>query len=258
VTRICVGVGLIRSLSVAPARGESCRYEESREGTVDASGLERVVVEARAGSLVIRGRAGLEEVRAEGVACAGKSDHLESIRLITERSGTTARVEVEIPDVDWSFFSGSSPRLDLEVDVPAGVALEVRDSSGAMEIRGVGSADVKDSSGEIVIEDVSGDLRIDDSSGSIEVSDVAGDVRLEDSSGGIEVRRVMGSVVVDRDSSGSIEIERVEHNVLVRRDSSGSISVADIGGDFTVERDTSGGIRFDRVEGRVDIPERKR
>ena len=253
-----VGVGVILSLWAVPAYADSCDYEEPRTATLDAAGLERVVVRARAGSLSIVGKSGLGEVRVEGIACAGKRDHLESVRLVTERTGSTATIEVEIPDTDWSMFSGTSPRLDLEVDVPHGVALEVKDSSGAMEIRGVGSADVQDSSGEIVIEDVSGDLRIDDSSGSIEVSDVSGDVRLEDSSGGIEVRRVGGSVVVDRDSSGSIEVEKVQQNVLVRRDSSGSISVADVGGDFTVERDSSGSIHYEDVEGRVDIPENKR
>ena len=256
--KVPVGVGVILSLSAVPAHTDSCRYEEPRTATLDGAGLERVVVKALAGSLVIVGKSGLNEVRVEGIACAGKQDHLESIRLVTERTGTTATIEVEIPETNWSLFSGSSPRLDLEVEVPHGVALDVRDSSGAMEIRGVGSADVQDSSGEIVIEDVSGDLRIDDSSGSIEVSDVSGDVRLEDSSGSIEVRRVGGSVVVDRDSSGSIEIEKVQRDVLVRRDSSGSISVADGGGNFTVERDSSGSIRYENVKGRVDIPANKR
>ena len=257
-TKLYLGVGVISSLLAAPADADSCRYEEPRGATIDAAGLERVVVDARAGSLAIVGKRGLAEVRAEGIACAGKRDHLESIRLVAQRTGTTATIEVEIPDTDWSLFSGASPRLDLEVEVPEGVALEVQDSSGAIEIRGVGSTEVRDSSGEIVVEDVSGDLRIEDSSGSIEVSDVSGDVRLEDSSGGIEVRRVGGSVVVDRDTSGSIEVEHVQQNVLVRRDSSGSISVADIGGDFTVERDGSGSIRYEDVKGRVDIPKDKR
>ncbi len=252
------GVALISSLAAAPVEADSCQYEEPRRATLDAAGLERVVVEARAGSLAIFGKSGLDEVRAEGLACAGGRDALEGIRLVTERTGTTARIEVEIPDTDWSFFSGTSPRLDREIEVPHGLALEVRDSSGAMEIHGVGSADVRDSSGEIVIGDVSGDLRIDHSSGSIEVSDVSGEVRLEDSSGSIEVRRVGGSVLVDRDSSGSIEVEQVQQNVLVRRDSSGGISVADVGGDFTVERDTSGSIHYEDVKGRVDIPADKR
>jgi hypothetical protein len=251
-----------------PAEG-GCRFEEPRQGKVDAAGATRVHVVARAGSLTITGEEGLTEVQASGTACARSETELEKIQLRVDRTGDEVRVEVEMP-TGWH-ANGS---LNLEVRVPRGPALTVedgsgstrvdgvaslrlKDGSGGLEVRGVsGKLEIDDGSGEIRVQDVSGDVEIQDGSGEIDLRQIGGSVTLEDGSGGIEIRDVTGSVTITEDGSGGIRIERVRRNVLVERDGSGDIDVDDVGGDFTVEHGGSGSIHHTGVKGRVQIPSR--
>ena len=236
--------------------GADCRYDAPREAQLDAVGLQRIEIDAGAGELRILGRSGSAEISVRGTACASNRGRLEEIELRATRSGDTARIEVTIPSGGWSLFSGDN-RLDLEIDVPDSIPLEVLDSSGAVEVSGIASLDLQDSSGSIEIDDVSGDVRVRDSSGSIGIERVGGDIRISDSSGQIEVAEVSGSVTIDEDGSGSIEIVDVERDVRVRRDGSGHIAVRRIGGDFVVDHDSSGGIRHSDVEGAVRIPNKR-
>jgi len=251
---VCAGLAVAALLQPRPSAAD-CRYDAPREARLDGQGLRRVRIEAKAGELRIQGRGGTQ-VEIRGTACAPSRDRLEEVVLRAERDGDTARIEVEIPDADWSLFGGSS-RLDLEIDVPEAVELDVEDSSGPVEVSGVASLRLQDGSGSIEVTDIAGDVSVRDSSGEIEIESVAGDVRISDGSGSIEVRDVVGSVTIDEDGSGSIDVSDVEHDVRVGRDGSGSIEVERVGGDFTVERDGSGGIRHREVAGRVDVPKRR-
>ena len=255
--------------SVAVAWGNDCRVKEPRQATVDATGATAVRVEAKAGSLQIMGVEGLAEVQATGTACAKNEKALEKVQLRAERSGSQVRVVVDIPS-GW----GQGGALDLEVRVPAGLAVEVDDGSGEIQIDAVASLELKDGSGEIDVTGVKGDVSIHDGSGEIALVDVGGDVRVHDGSGEIEIQDAKGSVVVE-DGSGSIEIENVTGDVTIEsdgsgeivvrgagrdvrvgRDGSGGIRVQEVGGDFTVEHDGSGGIQHSGVQGEVNIPKK--
>lgn len=230
-------------------------HTAARSAVVDARGATLVRVHARAGTLRIEGRPGLQQVRVSGTARANERKYLEGIRLVTDRRGDEVDVRVEIPEVRVMF--GSVQRaLDLVVEVPEGVEMDVADSSGDAEIRRVGALRLKDSSGDLEIDDVRGDLRVEDSSGDVSVRRAAGEVWLRDSSGDLRVREVGGEVIVDRDGSGDIDVSGIRGSVVVHEDGSGEIRASDVGGDFTVGRDGSGGVRVSRVAGRVRIPQR--
>ena len=237
-------------LVAGSALGDDCDFTALREETVDAAGIELIEIDASAGYLRVVGEDGAGEVRARGEACASSESLLEEVRLVARRSGDRLRIIAEIPDSTWG---RSTARLDLDLEVPAGIPLEIEDGSGSIEVRHVASVEIEDGSGEIEVEDVTGDLRITDGSGEIEVAGVTGQVRIEDGSGEIDLRRV-GSVLIDEDGSGEIEIVEVAGDVMIRSDGSGSISVREVEGDFTVRRDGSGGIRHEAVAGLVDVP----
>lgn len=195
----------------------------------------------------------------------------------------------------WSNDVGNG-RLDLSIKVPEGIALEVEDGSGDAYIANVGDLEINDGSGSLRIEDLHGSLELVDGSGDVVIARVRGSVSLKDGageleitqvsgaveiiddgsgglvildvqdnveivndgSGDIRIERVNGSVEIGNDGSGDIHISHVQRDVVVGNDGSGAIVVQDIGGDFTVRRDGSGGVRYERVDGRVRLPENSR
>lgn len=228
----CGGLGL-----ASPSVAEDCPYQAPRQERLDASGVQALRVHAQAGSLRIEGRAGETAIVVRGTACAPREGQLEDVRLRAERSGATAVVRAEVPETFGWLSGAGGARLDLALEVPPGVTVEVEDGSGSIHIENVAAATVRDGSGEIVLRGIAGEVRISDGSGTIEIRDV-------------------GSVIVDEDGSGGITVAGVRGSVTVREDGSGSILVRDVGGDFTVEDDGSGSITHHAVRGRVRIPSR--
>ena len=252
------------ALVALPVRGAAAQdyddFTSPRNATVDARGARRVEIEGRSGTLRVVGVDGLGEVRVRGTARASREGWLADIKLVARREGDAVVVRADIPDRDTrDSWDGEyhTRALDLEVEVPKGIAADVEDGSGELEIRDVGALEVHDGSGSLEIEDVAS-ARIVDGSGEVRVRNVRGDVRVTDGSGTINVRDVGGALTVDEDGSGSIEAERVRGAVTIGRDGSGSIDVRDVGGDFVVRNDGSGGIDYADVRGRVDVPRRRR
>jgi hypothetical protein len=255
---------LLASISLVgfTSRGAAQYGSEStgpRNAVVDAAGARMVRVTARAGDLRVEGKPGMAQVQVRGTARASSDRLLAEIKLIAERRGDVVVIEADIPDrSSWRRMGDMYRGLDLIIEVPEGIALEVEDSSGDLEIRKVGALDLSDSSGNIELYDIGGALRVDDSSGDVRIEGVKGDVRLSDSSGDLDVRHVVGSVTVENDSSGEIDVVDVSGTIHVERDSSGGIRVADVGGDFIVDRDGSGEIDMRNVKGTVRVPAHRR
>jgi Putative adhesin len=272
--KVVLGSALLACVFLVPAQAEDCEHTAQRTANSAGPGIERVVVEAGAGDLAVRGGQG-QNVSVDGRACASSAKLLDESRLEIRREGNTVYVRTVLPELHGSFF-GLSPyaHMDVTVAVPKTATLKIQDSSGDLELTDVqaaaiqdssgdqsleriaGDLEVADSSGEVRIVSVGGGLRLNDSSGDVDVDDVKGDVVVEvDSSGDLDIRRVAGGVHVRNDSSGDIEIHDVKRDVTIDDDSSGGIRVQDVGGNFTVGSDGSGGIRYDRVTGSVRIPD---
>lgn len=244
----------------APVEITGTDYEEARTATIDARGATAIQIIAKSGTLTIHGVEGRTDVRVKGTARASEEDWLQDIRLVAERRGNTVYIEVRMPSRSCTglCWGDHTQALDLEIEVPKGIAADVEDSSGELEIRDVGDLDLDDSSGDLELEDITGRIRLQDSSGEIRILRVTGDVEIEDNSGEMKIRAVKGSVVVRDDSSGDIDVVDVTGSVRVHNDGSGSIYVRDVGGDFTVDRDGSGEITSRGVKGRTDVPEPRR
>jgi hypothetical protein len=231
----------LSALALLPTLAAAQDYDAPRNATVNASGATLLRIDAGAGGLRVTGRPELTEVRVRGTARASGRDVLEDIKLEATRNGNEVSVRVVIPERrnrDWNDYHAL---LDLVIETPA--ALPV---------------DIEDTSGDLTVESVAGKIRIDDNSGNIKVRDAGNDVVIRDNSGGIDIQGVKGSVDIEEDSSGEIEVYDVTGSVHVGRDSSGSIDVSRVGGDFIVERDGSGSIDYDGVKGKVDVPTRDR
>jgi hypothetical protein len=269
---------VVHELSHSQAvRGEQsdCRFESERSITSPAGSVEGLKLRAGSGSLEVVGVEGITEIQAVGRACASHEDLLNEIQLTSEMAGSSLVMETHYPNLSGIRGGNRYARLDLRVEVPAGMAAEIEDGSGEMTVSDLGSLMVKDGSGDLVISGIRGDLTVDDGSGELDIRGVSGSVTLEDgsgevflegadsnveihdSSGELQIRGVGGSLTL-YDSSGEVNIQDVAGFVKVVQDSSGDIVVNNVGSDFIVERDGSGGIRYENVGGSVDIPQKKR
>lgn len=238
------------------AFAESCKYEKKIEKTLDLSKSEILNINARAGDLDIVGVSGSNEALIHARVCASKEAWLEQSEVSTT-SGKRAGIEVVLPETDggWTSFGNNYVWMDLDIEVPQDLALDVKDSSGDMSLKNIAAVEIKDSSGDIEVEGARASVSVRDSSGDIEIEGTDGDLIIEsDSSGDIEATDINGNVLVVSDSSGDIEVSDVSDSVVVERDSSGDISARDVGGDFRVLKDGSGGISSHGVQGEVDIP----
>jgi len=244
----------VLTASSAFAWGNDCEYTRDIKREVSLVKSMQLNVVAGAGELDIKGDDDRDVVLIEAKLCAEDESQLADMDVASKLKGDVLHLKTEFAKSKFWGSGSDGAYIDLTVHVPAGARLDVADSSGEARVAGVESLKMVDSSGELAIEDISGDVRVKDSSGALNIKHVDGSVWVTDSSGTIKVRDVSGDFTVEVDSSGSIEAEEVGGNVLVRTDSSGAIDVSDIGGNFSVGNDSSGGIYHKNVAGEVSLP----
>lgn len=240
------------------ALADDCEYRADRSLDVDAKGLTLFKLDTGAGDLVVEGVPGLDKIEVRGKACTSEQDALAGLQFAQQREGSTVSVGTVIPDEannSWGLFASHYSYIDVHVRMPAGLKLDLRDSSGDLEVSGISNGlDLKDSSGDILLHDIAGAVNVTDTSGDIDVRGIAGDFTvISDSSGDINVENVKGSAVVQEDSSGDITLKHVGGDARVDRDSSGDINFIDVGHDAVVGVDGSGDITADGVKGNFTV-----
>lgn len=208
-------------------------YQEERELSLDAGSIEKLEIDAGAGSMLVEGVAGSDEIAVRAIIQVPGEDEEDAVEIIEknmilslEADGDTAVLKGYFDYNGW----GNSPSMRLEVQLPERLALEIDDSSGSIRVNDVhGDIEIDDSSGSIKMEQVGGNIQIEDGSGSITVDGAGGDVTIEDGSGSVKVSDVNGSVMVD-DGSGSITVRNVTENLIIIDDGSGSVNYYEVQG----------------------------
>lgn len=255
---LLLGCLLIYQFS-ADVSADWCKFEKDIDLTLDLSTSELLAVSAAAGDLDIIGVSGSDKAVIRGKACASTEEKLDQSGVSTT-PGRRAQIFVNLPDLEggWSLFGKSSYAwLDLNIEVPQELALEIKDSSGDITLKNIAAVQLQDSSGDIKIENARGSISIRDTSGDIDIEKAEGDLTIEaDSSGDIDASNINGTVLIIRDSSGDIRVSHVRDDVIVERDSSGDISARDVGGDFRVLKDGSGSISSQDIAGEVVLPQK--
>ena len=215
-------------------------FTEVRELELDSEDIEVLSIDAGAGSMDITGIAGAKKISVKALITVEDTDADDALKVIKrkmtlslDRSGSTARLKASFE----SRFMGFSPdaRIDIEVDVPQGMAVTIDDGSGSIDVADLeADLSIDDGSGSIDVKNVA-NVKINDGSGSIDVERASGDVSIIDGSGSITVRDVQGSVSID-DGSGSIKVSDVEKDLIIIDDGSGGFTFSGIRG--AVEQDT--------------------
>jgi DUF4097 and DUF4098 domain-containing protein YvlB len=213
-------------------------FEKTERLSLSADGIDRLVIDCGSGFLYVTGEESLRSIEVEAeIIVRGKregdmDDYVaDNVKLELKRQGSKA--------VLVSLFKNSFPRINfrervinLKVTLPGNMNLEVDDGSG-----------------ELKIEEISGDIRIDDGSGELTVRGIQGDIKIDDGSGTIDIMDVTGSVAID-DGSGKISVNDIGENVEVS-DGSGSIYIDGVRGDVIIKDAGSGSVNIHNVKGRV-------
>ena len=229
---------------------DGCKFTADRTATLAVAGAKRIEITARAGDLHITGQPGAKEVSARGKACASDPKLLDLIQIEVRLEGDVLRIDTRMPDIGADDApKNAQATLDLVLNLPDNLPVTLLDSSGDTEITGIASLSVTDSSGDLRIAQVAGDLDVRDSSGDLRIEKASGNVKLRDSSGDVRVIDVRGDVRVEADGSGELRFERVGRNVTVDSDGSGDIRIEDVQGDARIDSDGSGDIDVHGVAG---------
>ncbi len=234
------GLIVMAMFTVSLAHAGWTDYEEVRDLDLDANGISQLTINAGAGSMDVIGVAGLDKITVKATIVVPDEDKDDAARVIEKKMRLSLQEksgEAELEawfESGWMSF-GSSPYIVLEVHVPQGMAVNIDDGSGSIDIVDlVGDITIDDGSGSIDIRNVA-NVRIDDGSGSIDLVNAKGDVWITDGSGSISVEHIQGSVTID-DGSGSIKVIDIDGDLIIVDDGSGSLSFSDIRG--TVDADT--------------------
>lgn len=256
------GVGSLRwCIALALAVGAAgCRLRHldltaDRSATLPAAGVHTVVVKSGAGWLRIQGHAGFDRIQAHGTAHANSERFLAAIQLQLTRSGDTVFVNAMTP-LDTGSVAGPQG-LDLALDLPSNVALDVTDESGETIIHEVGPLRLSTSGlGGVEIDGVGGMLDAIDGPGDFQAANVKGNVRIHDGGGAIYLSNISGSVDIPVDGAGEVQVSDVTGDVHVGSKSSGEVAVRNIGGNLLVDATGNGSVEYHDVKGRVAIPRR--
>lgn len=214
-------------------------FEEARELSLDAKQVDKLSIEAGAGSMDVTGVAGLDRIRVTATIVVPDADQDEATKVMDKRMVLSLEKkgdEAQLKSWFQDRFMGIGPDayIVLDVNVPQGMAVDIDDGSGSIDVVDVeGDIAIDDGSGSIEVENVAS-VKIDDGSGSVTVIDAAGDVSIVDGSGSISVKNVQGTVTID-DGSGGIRVSDVEQDLIIVDDGSGGQSFTNIRGSVDLE-----------------------
>ena len=264
---------LLFAAAPALASANDCKFIAHRDFDVDAAGLKTVAFPLGSSDLVVEGVPGLTKVEVRGRACASEEAWLADLKVDQHLSGDRLTVTPQQGRTNWQWFGSSYASIDIEVRVPASMAIDIKASSGDSKVRNVASLAYDGSSGDLIVDKIAGLLSLELSSGDVQAREVgsadvrsisSGDLTLRDVRGDVQVDRVgsgdlrldnvAGGVTIGSVGSGDVTISHVERGVGVDSLGSGDLDVADVGGDFSLRRKGSGDVHQHGVRGKVDVP----
>ncbi|MEI8612416.1 hypothetical protein P4S54_01340 [Shewanella sp. PP-He15 brown] len=241
------GVSLTGCIINVNAAGMPDLDHQQRELTLDSQDLQGLIAETGAGSLEIIGVEGLTQIKLVADIYSNKDSNDSKLILTLEKKANKAKLKA---DFEQNGFNNYSSYIDLKLQVPANLALDIDDGSGAILIsKMTADINVKDGSGELIING-GNNVSIDDGSGDIEVSKISGNLTIDDGSGAIKVTDIRSNIAID-DGSGNIEVANVQSAVTIT-DGSGNINVFNTKG-LTILAAGSGDVKFNKIDGPVSM-----
>ncbi len=169
-------------------------------------------IKVNGGSLEVSYRGG-EVDNVHLLAYLESSSGGDGIRV--SKKGTVLEIEAKDSGSSFSFWNWGSRKGHVHITGPMQMALDMRNSSGVLEVENVISPQLslRISSGKMEISRIETDrVRLQGSSGKISAEHIKGELEASISSGVLDISRVRGNLEFNG-SSGSVSISEVEGRV---------------------------------------------
>jgi hypothetical protein len=244
-------------LLVSPlAHADQCKFQAPRNAALDLTGVHTLVIDLGHHTLHLNGTA-TNAAQFHGRACASSQDRLGALQLTQRREGDRLILTAENDSSSWTinFFGASNyAYLDLQVDVPVSLAVELNVGSGDAHVANVAQLAASVGSGDLQVNGVRNRFDAQVHSGDIKANDVGETHVASIGSGDFTVNRVRGDIWIGSIGSGDADLRAIGGNVDVKSIGSGDLRVNGVAHDLHVARLGSGEVSHDSVIGRVDIP----
>src|SRR5215472_13781105 len=152
---VCCILGLLATHASAAAF--ECKFKAERPLDIDPAGLHALVLKLDSSDVRVRGVAGLAKVEVRGKACASQEDWLADLTVNQSREGDRVVVTTnQHRENTISLFHASYAYIDLDVRIPADLALQIQSNSGDADVADVATLDFSAHSGDLLANHITG------------------------------------------------------------------------------------------------------
>jgi hypothetical protein len=237
------------------AAADECRYSAPRNLQDDLAGVRGVQIELHSQDMHLNGSGNSGGLTLTGRACASSESALENLQVTKHREGDQLIIDVGgHSSIDISFFGVSYQNLDLQIQLPSNMPVTVNTGSGDAYISGLAQLDAQTGSGDLHVNNISGEVRITNGSGDVDITDIGSLHVGSVGSGDLKAMGVKSDVHVGSVGSGDLVLDHVGGSVDVGTLGSGDLTVRDVGGNLTVGAKGSGDVTHSDIRGRVNVP----
>jgi len=220
---VTVGVGLLAARLV---------HHEDVRSVSFAERPQRVEIRLGAGRVELHG--------GDGDAVGGQ----RTTRYTWLRPNASERLERGTLHIDAGCRRFLAPcSVDYRLDVPRGVAVDIRSGSGSVELTSVdGGAEVKVGSGGVHVSGARGAVSVATGSGAISLTGVEGSLHAKTGSGSVDGTAMLSRQLEVSTGSGHIDLALLtDADSLTARTGSGAIALSVPGGPYRVTTRTGSG-----------------
>jgi DUF4097 and DUF4098 domain-containing protein YvlB len=234
---------------------DHCSFQAPRNAAIDLNGVHTIVIDIGHHNLHLVGSQ-TGNVKIEGRACASSAKLLGDLQLNQRREGDRLILTASNnPTLNsFSFFAEHYAYLDLHINVPSNLPINLDVGSGDADVVGVSRLSANTHSGDLHVHSVNGRFDANVGSGDVDAADV-GEIHVGSvGSGDFKADRVRGDVQIGSIGSGDATLHTVDGSVDVGSVGSGDLKVNGVTHDLRVHSVGSGDVEHAGIAGRVDVP----
>ncbi len=198
------------------------------EKTFESVGdLKVLKVESDLGNITVRPNSTLDdevkvfaEIKARGRNKEEAVDYASSVDVIADIDGGEISLSILKPE-NTRVHRRPFATTNLVIEVPRDIGLVLKNSFGNINVEDIaGDLDIENSSGNIKLDSIEGNVRIGLKFGKLEADNIAGDLKFDVSSGPVSIERVTGDVN-GKTAFGSVDVGQINGNAKISVESGG-------------------------------------